>query len=105
MLPCNHLLVDTYLIIYCPFSNNDRIYQFNIPPNTPPLQTLDDPDSPPFLTPVDPSTPQYLDMIQTPMDLGTISRRLNGGEYSHPRQFLRDMQLVWFNCGTYNEGG
>lgn len=70
-----------------------------------PCQTLDDPDAPPFLEPVDPSTPQYFDMIQNPMDLGTVSKKLAAGAYAHPRDFLTDVQLVWFNCGAYNEGG
>ena len=52
----------------------------------------------------------YLEVVKTPMDLGTIRGRLQAGlgtdwatcHYSTPEQVVEDIQLVWDNCIAYN---
>lgn len=41
-------------------------------------------------------------IIKEPMDLGTISTKLENAEYASPKEFARDVKLVWQNCMTYN---
>jgi hypothetical protein len=45
----------------------------------------------------------YLQIVKTPMDLGTIRVKLNKGEYNKPADFAKDMRLVWDNCKLYNQ--
>ena len=66
----------------------------------------------PFLEPVDPESlelPDYFDVIEDPMDLGTIQNRLNKetkqGGYSSQQRFADDMRLVFQNAITYNDPG
>lgn len=48
----------------------------------------------------------YLDVIKTPMDLGTIVRRLdNGGHYASVEAIFQDVELVWHNAMMYNMEG
>lgn len=47
----------------------------------------------------------YPDVIKHPMDLGTVEKKLAGGEYGSPTDFARDMRLIWKNCMTYNQDG
>ena len=65
----------------------------------------------PFRDPVDPvahNVPDYLNVIQDPMDLGTIDRRLRqrgikpGPPYTTVEEVVRDVRLVFKNCYTYN---
>lgn len=59
----------------------------------------------PFLEPVDWKAfglLDYPDVIKNPMDLGTIEKRLMGGEYSSPSKFAADIRLIWQNAQTYN---
>ncbi|PKS10898.1 hypothetical protein jhhlp_002656 [Lomentospora prolificans] len=61
-----------------------------------------------FLVPVDPvalGIPTYFNVIKKPMDLSTISAKLNAGEYSHPKQFQQDMDLMFNNCFKFNTAG
>ncbi|KAM0977426.1 hypothetical protein ACFX13_020534 [Malus domestica] len=63
----------------------------------------------PFNTPVDPVAmrmPDYFDVIDTPMDFGTICNHLqNGTKYMNSEDVFRDVQYIWKNCCTYyNEG-
>jgi hypothetical protein len=52
----------------------------------------------------------YLEVVKTPMDLGTIRDRLESGRaaewatcvYQTPEQVLEDIKLVWDNCIAYN---
>mmetsp|Transcript_20453 Transcript_20453/g.41586 ORF Transcript_20453/g.41586 Transcript_20453/m.41586 type:complete len:1273 (+) Transcript_20453:533-4351(+) len=44
----------------------------------------------------------YLDVIKTPMDLGTVSRKMNDGEYAVPADFRADLRLVFENAKLYN---
>jgi bromodomain-containing factor 1 len=58
----------------------------------------------PFLVPVDPKlVPDYHKVIKHPMDLGTIEKKLEGGEYTHPNQFVGDVRLVFRNAYVYNK--
>jgi hypothetical protein len=61
-----------------------------------------------FLTPVDPialGIPQYSEIIKNPMDLSTIERKLNNGQYKGPDGFRADIELMLENCFTFNHPG
>ena len=54
-----------------------------------------DPFAAVFLEPVDTNVyTDYLDMIESPMDLGTVGRKLKGRKYMGPEAFARDMRKV-----------
>ena len=59
-----------------------------------------------FIRPVDPvadGVPQYLEVIREPMDLRTINRRLEKGDYDADREaFARDVRLVFSNALRFN---
>ncbi|KAJ3372619.1 hypothetical protein GGF31_001639 [Allomyces arbusculus] len=62
----------------------------------------------PFLVPVDPvalQIPQYFDIIKYPMDFGTIKTKIKNRAYASMAQFVRDVQLVYDNCFTFNRPG
>ncbi|KAJ6604412.1 Bromodomain-containing protein [Mycena vulgaris] len=74
-------------------------------------------DAPPFLTPVDPvalNIPHYLSIVRTPMDLGTIERKLTCSNPSKPDpnpenprylstdEFIADVRLIVKNCVLFN---
>lgn len=74
-------------------------------------------DSAPFLRPVDPvalNVPHYPSIIKTPMDFGTIERKLSSsnpqkpdGNPANPRyhnadDFVSDVRLIFHNCYTFN---
>ncbi|KAL6964446.1 hypothetical protein U1Q18_052451 [Sarracenia purpurea var. burkii] len=63
----------------------------------------------PFNVPVDPIAlriPDYFDVIDTPMDFGTICSNLeNGVKYKNSKDVLRDVQYIWDNCCKYNKKG
>ncbi|KAM0683356.1 transcription initiation at TATA-containing promoter protein [Mitosporidium daphniae] len=59
----------------------------------------------PFLQPVDPvalGIPDYLKIIKTPMDLGTVKRKLEAKSYLTASEFESDVRLVFSNCYLYN---
>lgn len=57
----------------------------------------------PFNQPVDLQRfKDYLQLIEQPMDLGTIQSKLDAWQYSSPQYFERDMRLVFANCRRYN---
>ncbi|EEC49468.1 predicted protein, partial [Phaeodactylum tricornutum CCAP 1055/1] len=59
-----------------------------------------------FLEPVDRNDfPDYMEIIDTPMDLGTVRSKLLSRKYQSPEQFARDMRKIWNNCKIYNQHG
>lgn len=60
------------------------------------------PNAWPFLEPVT-GVPDYYDIIKEPIDLHTISYRIDDGEYSSFEAFERDVNLIFQNCRIYND--
>lgn len=59
----------------------------------------------PFLRPVDTvalNIPNYFDIIQTPMDLGTLDRKLKSDEYKSIQEFVDDFKLIVNNTRRFN---
>lgn len=51
-------------------------------------------------------TKDYFDIIDTPMDFGTICNNLeNGDKYMNSEDVFKDVQYVWDNCCKYNNKG
>lgn len=44
----------------------------------------------------------YMKVIQTPMDLGTVQKKLERSQYLSTDDFAGDVRLVWQNAITYN---
>ncbi|XP_015991339.2 histone acetyltransferase p300-like [Rousettus aegyptiacus] len=64
-----------------------------------------DPESLPFCQPVDPQLlgiPDYFDIVKSPMDLSTIKRKLDTGQYQEPWQYVDDIWLMFNNAWLYN---
>ncbi|XP_067087804.1 histone acetyltransferase p300-like [Osmerus mordax] len=64
-----------------------------------------DPESLPFRQPVDPmllGIPDYFDIVKTPMDLSSIKRKLDTGQYQEPWQYVDDIWLMFNNAWLYN---
>lgn len=63
----------------------------------------------PFNTPVDPvalGIPDYFEVINTPMDFGTICSNLESGvKYMNSEDVYKDVQYIWNNCYKYNNKG
>ncbi|PKA59353.1 Transcription factor GTE6 [Apostasia shenzhenica] len=63
----------------------------------------------PFNAPVNPvalGIPDYFDIIDTPMDFGTICHNLELGiKYKKSEDVYRDVQFIWDNCYKYNNKG
>ncbi|KAI1131374.1 putative Bromodomain testis-specific protein [Nemania abortiva] len=58
----------------------------------------------PFKEPVRPiedGVPDYFDKIKKPMDLGTIKKKMDRGEYSTAELFEADVRQIFENCYTY----
>lgn len=48
----------------------------------------------------------YFDVIDTPMDFGTIYSNLeNGVKYMNSEGVYKDVQYIWENCNKYNNKG
>ncbi|XP_076892028.1 uncharacterized protein LOC143543642 [Bidens hawaiensis] len=63
---------------------------------------------PVFNQPVDPvalRTPDYFSIITHPMDLGTISKKLDNDNYSSAEAFCSDVRLTFSNTMRYNPPG
>ncbi|KAL1831737.1 hypothetical protein ACET3Z_001388 [Daucus carota] len=62
-----------------------------------------------FNAPVNPialGIPDYFDVIDTPMDFGTICSNLESGvKYSNSKDVYKDVELIWNNCFKYNNKG
>lgn len=63
----------------------------------------------PFNVPVDPvalGIPDYFDVIDTPMDFGTVCGNLeNGVKYMNSEDVYKDVHYIWDNCNKYNNKG
>ncbi|XP_066326366.1 bromodomain-containing factor 1-like [Miscanthus floridulus] len=63
----------------------------------------------PFNVPVDPvalEIPDYFDVIDTPMDFGTVCQNLERGDkYMNSEDVYKDVQFIWDNCIKYNSKG
>lgn len=58
-----------------------------------------------FLAPVDfvaLNIPTYPDIIKNPMDLGTIEKKLKGGEYKALEEIITDFDLILSNATAFN---
>ncbi|KAL2265831.1 hypothetical protein VTJ83DRAFT_6931 [Remersonia thermophila] len=58
-----------------------------------------------FMQPVDPvalNIPHYHKIIKRPMDLGTMEKKLNAGEYTSLKEFDKDFDLIIKNCKLFN---
>lgn len=43
----------------------------------------------------------YRDIIDTPMDLGTVSEALAVGNYQDPMEYAKDIRLIFSNSKAY----
>lgn len=62
-------------------------------------------DAGPFLAPVDIvklNIPTYFDFVKTPMDLGTMEKKVTSDEYTSVSEFIADMDLIVSNCTVFN---
>lgn len=48
---------------------------------------------------------RYYKIIKRPIDLSAIKHKLSDGQYQNRHQFKEDLDLVVFNCKTYNGEG
>lgn len=58
-----------------------------------------------FHEPVDPvklRLPTYNFIIKHPMDLSTVKKKLLCNLYNNVNDFIADMDLIFFNCRTFN---
>ncbi|OMJ93430.1 hypothetical protein SteCoe_3545 [Stentor coeruleus] len=46
--------------------------------------------------------PDYPEVIKYPMDLSTVKKNLNAGDYEDLQDFICDIQQIWDNCKLYN---
>ncbi|XP_028656036.2 bromodomain and WD repeat-containing protein 3 isoform X1 [Erpetoichthys calabaricus] len=59
-------------------------------------------DSEPFRQPVDPNDyPDYTDIIDTPMDFGTVRTSLEENQYGNPMDLCKDVHLIFKNAKAY----
>uniref|UniRef100_A0A4W5LJB2 Bromo domain-containing protein n=1 Tax=Hucho hucho TaxID=62062 RepID=A0A4W5LJB2_9TELE len=59
-------------------------------------------DSEPFRQPVHlEQYPDYLDIVETPMDFGTVRSMLSAGEYTSPLELCQDVRLIFSNSKAY----
>uniref|UniRef100_A0A7N8WN84 histone acetyltransferase n=1 Tax=Mastacembelus armatus TaxID=205130 RepID=A0A7N8WN84_9TELE len=90
-------------IIVCPVFKPEELRQALMPT----LEALyrQDPESLPFRQPVDPillGIPDYFDIVKNPIDLSTIKRKLDTGQYQEPWQYVDDVWLMFNNAWLYN---
>ncbi|KAI8624299.1 putative Bromodomain testis-specific protein [Xylariaceae sp. FL1651] len=51
--------------------------------------------------PIEDGVPDYFDKIKKPMDLSTIRKKMDHGEYSTAEEFEADFKLIYANCYAY----
>ena len=59
----------------------------------------------PFRNPVDPvrdGAENYFDIVQTPMDLSTIGKKMNSKQYKRIQEFIDDVNLMCDNAILFN---
>ena len=59
----------------------------------------------PFQQPVDPvslNIPNYHKIIKKPIDVSTIEKKLNAGQYENAKEFEADVRLMFSNCYKFN---
>jgi len=68
------------------------------------IKAREHPSSWPFLTPVDKrEVPDYYDIIKDPIDLETVAKRVEAGNYYITKElFLSDLKRMCDNCRIYN---
>ncbi|XP_029356626.1 bromodomain-containing protein 4-like [Echeneis naucrates] len=62
----------------------------------------------PFRAPVDATKlnlPDYYKIIKTPMDMGTIKKRLENNYYWNAQECIQDFNTMFTNCYIYNKPG
>ncbi|KAH6917622.1 hypothetical protein BKA70DRAFT_1215831 [Coprinopsis sp. MPI-PUGE-AT-0042] len=62
----------------------------------------------PFYEPVDwvkLELPSYPKIVKRPMDLSTMKKKLDNGDYPNPQKFLEDFKLMIRNCMAFNPSG
>eukprot|EP01084_Bolivina_argentea_P296949 511514_1 len=65
-------------------------------------------DCAPFTEPVqwrDMELWDYPKVIKVPMDLGTVSKKLESKAYKNATECANDIRLIWSNCKLYNQEG
>ncbi|CAL1280153.1 unnamed protein product [Larinioides sclopetarius] len=102
-------VVSTSLLSTSKISQNKKIFKPDELRQAlmPTLENLykQDPESLPFRQPVDPQLlgiPDYFDIIKKPIDLSTIKRKLDTGEYRDPWEYIDDVNLMFSNAWLYN---
>jgi len=61
-----------------------------------------------FYVPVDPvalNIPNYFTTIKNPMDLSTVTKKLQAGVYQRAKDFEADVRLIFSNCYKFNPVG
>jgi len=46
--------------------------------------------------------PNYYEIIEKPMDLSLMTRKMKGLQYNSKEEFSNDLDLIWSNCLAYN---
>lgn len=46
--------------------------------------------------------PDYYNVIKSPMDLGSMTKKLKNIQYKSKQEFVTDINLIWSNCLNYN---
>uniref|UniRef100_A0AAQ5Z1A4 histone acetyltransferase n=1 Tax=Amphiprion ocellaris TaxID=80972 RepID=A0AAQ5Z1A4_AMPOC len=97
------VLVSSNVVAVCLVFKPEELRQALMPT----LEALyrQDPESLPFRQPVDPmllGIPDYFDIVKNPIDLSTIKRKLDTGQYQEPWQYVDDVWLMFNNAWLYN---
>jgi hypothetical protein len=59
-----------------------------------------------FASPIDPNASwagEYFRTIPNPMDLSTVLKKIESGDYATTSEWCRDMNLIWQNAMTFNK--